>query len=72
MMSFEDIEIKTEYRSGKSDVIKDFYIPVLSRAVKYQRAVPLKERDLLSILPKKACGLTKIPSRNGWRGLILS
>ena len=39
MMSFRDIEIKTEYRSGKSDVIKDFYIPVLSRAVKYKRAV---------------------------------
>ena len=27
-MSFKDIEIKTEYRSGKSNVIGDFYIPV--------------------------------------------
>ena len=38
-MSFRDIEIKTEYRSGKSDVIKDFYVPVLAQARKYKRAV---------------------------------
>ena len=38
-MSFKDIQIKTEYRSGKCDVVKDFYIPVLAQAEKYKRAV---------------------------------
>ena len=38
-MSFKDITIKTEYRSGQSDVIRDFYIPILSQAVLYKRAV---------------------------------
>ena len=38
-MSFKDIAIKTEYRTGKSNVIRDFYMPVLSKAICYKRAV---------------------------------
>ena len=38
-MGFHELEIKKEYRSLLDSVAKDFYIPLLSRAVKYQRAV---------------------------------
>ena len=38
-MSLKDISIKTEYRSLLDNVAKDFYIPLLSCAEKYQRAV---------------------------------
>jgi superfamily II DNA or RNA helicase len=38
-MSLQDIEIKSEYRSLLDNVAKDFYIPLLQRAVSYKRAV---------------------------------
>lgn len=38
-MSFQDIELKPEYRSRLDNVIRDFYTPVLQRAVVYKRAV---------------------------------
>lgn len=38
-MPFQDLNIKTEYRTGKADFLKDFFIPVLSEACTYDRAV---------------------------------
>lgn len=38
-MSLRDLDIKREYRSLLSNVVDDFYTPVLSQAVLYQRAV---------------------------------
>lgn len=38
-MSLRDLEIKTEYRSLIDTVSKDFFIPLLSEAVSYKRAV---------------------------------
>ncbi len=38
-MSFKELDIKKEYRSLLDSVAKDFYIPLLIQAVKYQRAV---------------------------------
>ncbi len=38
-MSLQDIEIKSEYRSLLDNVARDFYIPLLSQAVLYKRAV---------------------------------
>ena len=39
IMSLQDIEIKSEYRSLLDNVARDFYIPLLSQAVLYKRAV---------------------------------
>lgn len=39
MRSLEGLELATEYRTGESNLIQDFYIPCLSRAAIYQRAV---------------------------------
>lgn len=39
IMSLQDIEIKSEYRSLLDNVAQDFYIPLLQQAVSYKRAV---------------------------------
>ena len=38
-MGLQDIEIKTEYRSLLDQVAKDFFVPLLSQAISYKRAV---------------------------------
>ena len=38
-MSFADIEIKKSYKTNSSNIVQDFYLPVLSEAVLYKRAV---------------------------------
>ena len=38
-MSLKDVQIKDEYRSLIDNVVQDFYIPLLERAVMYKRAV---------------------------------
>ncbi len=56
-MSFKDINVNTEYRSGSNNVIKDFYIPVLSQAVKYKRAVGFFSSSALIQIAKGISGL---------------
>lgn len=36
-MSFRELELKTSYETGVDDLIEDFYVPVLSRARRYDR-----------------------------------
>ena len=38
-MALSDLYLAKEYRNLKCDVINDFYIPILSNAVMYKRAV---------------------------------
>lgn len=38
-MTFKDLDIKPDYRSFHDDIVNEFYIPVLKKAVKYDRAV---------------------------------
>ncbi len=38
-MSFEQLKLKNEYRSSIDSMLKDFYVPILGSAVKYDRAV---------------------------------
>ncbi len=68
-MSFKDIVIKTEYRSGKSNVIGDFYIPVLSHTVRYQRAVGFFSSTALIQIAK---GISELVSNGGKIQLIVS
>ena len=58
-MSFQDIDLKPEYRSKLNDVIKDFYIPVLKQAVLYKRAVGFFSSSALIALSAGICGLVK-------------
>ena len=68
-MSFKDIELKTEYRSGQSNVIGDFYVPVLSHAVKYKRAVGFFSSTALIQIAK---GISELVANGGRIQLIVS
>lgn len=37
--SLKDLELKSVYRTGNDDLYSKFYSPVLSKAIKYDRAV---------------------------------
>lgn len=56
-MSFQDIELKPEYRSRLDNVIRDFYNPVLKQSVKYKRAVGFFSSSALLSLTAGICGL---------------
>ena len=58
-MSFRDIEIKTEYRSFSDNIINDFYIPLLSKATIYKRAVGFFSSSALIEISKGISGLIK-------------
>ena len=58
-MGFQDIEIKSEYRSRLDNVIKDFYVPVLKQSVLYKRAVGFFSSTALVELSAGICGLVK-------------
>lgn len=58
-MSFLDIEIKHEYRSLLNDVVKEFYTPVLDKAVIYKRAVGFFSSSALIELTNGINGLLK-------------
>lgn len=56
-MSFQDIELKPEYRSKLDNVIRDFYNPVLKQAITYKRAVGFFSSSALLSLTAGICGL---------------
>ena len=58
-MSFLELNLKTEYRSRRNDVIKDFYNPTLSQATIYKRAVGFFSSSALVAMREGICGLIK-------------
>lgn len=58
-MSLQDIDIKQEYRSLIDDIAKDFYIPLLRKAVEYKRAVGFFSSSILVEISKGISGLAK-------------
>ncbi len=68
-MSLKDLHIEKEYRNLKCDVIGEFYIPVLSTAVKYKRAVGFFNSAALYEI---AIGLKNLASNKGKFELIVS
>ena len=58
-MNFRDMDIKCEYRSLIDDVVRQFYIPLLSQSVKYQRAVGFFSSSILAQIAKGITGLVK-------------
>jgi len=51
-LSLQDHKIKTEYRSLIDNVIQDFYIPLLSEATTYRRAVGFFSSSALAEISK--------------------
>lgn len=68
-MSLSDLHIAKEYRNLKCDVINDFYIPILSNAVMYKRAVGFFNS---AALYEMAIGLRHLVERQGKMELIVS
>lgn len=68
-MSLSDLHIAKEYRNLKCDVINDFYIPILSNAVMYKRAVGFFNS---AALYEMAIGLKNLVERQGKMELIVS
>lgn len=56
-MSFKDLNLKREYRSYRSDIINEFYIPVLNQSVLYRRAVGFFSSSALAEIMKGISGL---------------
>ena len=68
-MNFKEIPIKSEYRSLLDNVAKDFYVPLLSCSVKYQRAVGFFSSSVLVEISK---GITSLAERGGKIQLVAS
>ena len=58
-MSFKDLTLLKHYKTYKNDIIKEFYTPVLSEAVLYQRAVGFFSSTALIDLTKGISGMIR-------------
>ena len=68
-MSLKDLNLKISYRSSKDNMVRDFYNPVLSEAVKYRRAVGY---FTLASLINASQGLSNLISNGGNVEIIAS
>lgn len=68
-MGFQELEIKTKYKSLSQDLLEDFYLPVLSRSKKYDRAVGYFSSDSLLLMIK---GIRNLVKNDGHIRLIIS
>lgn len=68
-MSLADLQLKSRYRTGRDDLVRDFYIPVLSAAIHYRRAVGYFSSGALALA---AQGLNRLIERDGSVQLIAS
>lgn len=62
MGNLRDLNLKSVYRTGHDDLLNDFYIPLISLATRYDRAVGYFSTSLLEYALK---GISKIAIRNG-------
>lgn len=58
-MSFKELSLLKHYKTYKNDIIKEFYTPVLQKAVLYQRAVGFFSSTALIDLTKGISGMIK-------------
>lgn len=68
-MRFRELTLKNEYRSFTDDLINNFYIPLLDKAVLYQRAVGFFSSTALIEI---SSGISKFLGNNGKIHLIAS
>lgn len=68
-MSLKQVEVKSEYRSFLHNIAKEFYIPLLSSAIEYKRAVGFFSSTVLSNI---ASGLSALASNGGKIQVIAS
>lgn len=68
-MSLRDLEIKNEYRSKITDVVSNFFLPVLNESCSYKRSVGFFSSSSLVEISRGICSLAK---RGGTIKLVTS
>ncbi|MEM8808421.1 MAG: hypothetical protein AAGF01_20580, partial [Cyanobacteria bacterium P01_G01_bin.38] len=68
-LGLRDLRIQAEYRSDHCDLIRDFYVPCLSRAARYDRAVGFFSSTSMAAV---AAGLTAFICSAGKMRLVVS
>lgn len=58
-MSLQDVKVRSEYRSLIDDIVREFYIPLLSEATTYKRAVGFFSSTALSAVSRGIAGLVR-------------
>jgi len=58
-LSFQELSLKAEYRSFSDDMVKDFYIPVLDKSIRYDRAVGFFSSTALIEITRGLAGLIR-------------
>ena len=58
-MNFLEVEVQPEYRSLVDNIAKDFYIPLLNRAMVYKRSVGFFSSSALIEISKGIFGLVR-------------
>ncbi len=62
-MSLLELNLKKGYQSGEDDILNDFYIPTLSKAVQYDRIAGYFSSRSLSVAARGIAGLIKNKGR---------
>lgn len=68
-MNFRDLDIKACYESGVEDIIEDYYVPVLSAAVRYDRIAGFFSSSSMAVAAR---GLSDFIENGGKMRLITS
>lgn len=68
-MSFKELDIKTCYESGVNDIVEEFYVPMLSNSVRYDRIAGFFSSTSLAVAAK---GLERFIKNGGKMRLIAS
>jgi len=68
-MSLQDLEIKQSYRTSLDAIPRDFYIPLLSKAISYDRAVGFFSSTILS---KIYAGISALANNGGKIRIVAS
>ena len=65
---FTELRLKTVYRTGEDDIFNDFYQPVLSQSIRYDRAVGFFSS---SIIASNIKGVSELIKKNGTMRLVI-
>jgi len=68
-MSFKDLNLKLKYMTGDVDIVEDFYVPVLSQAVTYDRIAGFFSSSALAVAAR---GLEDFIRKKGKMRLLCS
>ena len=58
-MGYENLNILRSYKTKKNDIVREFYVPILTQSVLYKRAVGFFSSTALIELSKGISGLIK-------------